>query len=57
MKCLRSAEGIFNLTISNSSADFAVLYASLFQFYTNMAWNPADVDYFILIGSIIIIVQ
>ena len=25
--------------------------------YTNMAWNPAEIDYFILIGNIIITVQ
>ena len=33
MKCLRSVEGILNLIISNSSADFAALSASLFRVY------------------------
>ena len=49
MKYLRSVEGILNLTISNDSADFAVCFFILV--YTDMVWNPADVDYFTLIGK------
>ena len=48
MKCVRYVGGILNFTISKSSADFAALSA-----YTNTAWNPAEVDYFILNARII----
>ena len=37
--------------------DFAALSVSFSPCILNMAWNPADVDYFTLTGNIIIIVH
>ena len=56
MKCLRSVRN-FKLYNFEFECGFCSLLCFIIPVYTNMAWNPAEVDYFTLIGKIIITVQ
>ena len=47
----------FILNISELECGFCSPICFIVPIYTNMAWNPAEVDYFTLIGNIIITVQ
>ena len=53
-KVCRSNFKLYNFKLE---CGFCSLIGFIVPVYTNMVWNPADVDYFTLIGNIIIIVQ